>query len=91
MTKPYTQADMDTVSDNPELTDDQLATARPFAEALPALAEKMQRTRGPQKRPRKVPKTIRLSPEVVDFFEGTGSGWQTRLDDVLKRYVASHR
>lgn len=91
MTKPYTQADMDAVSDNPELTDAQLASARPFSEALPALAEKMQRVRGPQKRPTKVPKTIRLSPEVVDYFEATGPGWQSRMDDVLKRYVTDHR
>ncbi len=91
MTKPYTQADMDAVSDNPELTDEQLASARPFAEALPALAAEMRRVRGAQKKPPKVPKTIRLSREVVDFFEGSGAGWQTRLDDVLKRYVADHR
>lgn len=91
MTKSYTQADMDAVSDTPELTDAQLASARPFSEALPALAEKMQRVRGPQKRRTKIPKTIRLSPEVVDYFEATGPGWQTRMDDVLKRYVIDHR
>ncbi|MEK9213132.1 BrnA antitoxin family protein [Sphingomonas sp. 2378] len=91
MTKPYTQADMDAVSDNPELTDAQLASARPFAEALPAIAAEIQRGRGRQKSPTKIPKHIRLSREVVDFFESTGAGWQSRLDDVLKRYVAEHR
>ncbi|KQO51635.1 BrnA antitoxin family protein [Sphingomonas sp. Leaf257] len=91
MTKPYTQADMDAVSDNPELTDAQLASARPFAEALPAMAAEMRRVRGRQKKPTKIPKTIRLSPEVVDYFEATGAGWQSRLDDVLKRYVTDHR
>jgi uncharacterized protein (DUF4415 family) len=44
--------------------------------------------RGPQKAPTKVPTSIRLSPEVVDFFRRTGSGWQSRLDGVLKQYVA---
>lgn len=31
----YTEADMDAMSDNPELTDEQIASARRFAEALP--------------------------------------------------------
>lgn len=35
--------------------------------------------------------TIRLSPEVTEYFRSTGQGWQTRLDEVLKAYVASKR
>lgn len=35
--------------------------------------------------------SIRLSPEVVAYFKATGKGWQTRLDEVLKEYVDSHR
>jgi uncharacterized protein (DUF4415 family) len=35
--------------------------------------------------------TVRLSPEVVAYFRATGKGWQTRLDEALKRYVASRR
>ena len=35
--------------------------------------------------------TIRLSPEVIAYFRATGRGWQTRMDDALKGYVASHR
>ena len=31
--------------------------------------------------------SIRYSPEVVAFFKGSGEGWQTRMDDVLKAYV----
>ena len=34
--------------------------------------------------------TIRLSPEVVEMFRATGKGWQSRMDQVLKEYVASH-
>lgn len=33
--------------------------------------------------------TIRLSPEVVEFFRSTGKGWQTRIDEALKDYVSS--
>lgn len=87
MNEPYTQADMDAVSDTPELTDEQLATARPFAEVFPALAK----GRGPQKKPKKVQKTLRLSQEVLEYFEATGPGWQARIDDALKHWVAEHR
>jgi uncharacterized protein (DUF4415 family) len=31
--------------------------------------------------------TIRLSPEVIDWFRGTGHGWQPRLNQVLVDYV----
>ena len=39
----------------------------------------------------KRPVSIRLSPEVDDYFRATGKGWQTRIDEVLKDYVSSHR
>ncbi len=35
--------------------------------------------------------TIRLSPEVTAYFRATGKGWQTRVDEALKEYVASHK
>ena len=38
----------------------------------------------------KRPVSIRLSPEVDDYFRATGKGWQTRIDEVLKAYVAEH-
>ncbi len=51
--------------------------------------------RKPMGRPRsnnpKVSTTIRLSPEVVEYFKAGGKGWQTRVDEVLKKYVGSHR
>jgi uncharacterized protein (DUF4415 family) len=34
--------------------------------------------------------TLRLAPDVVRFFKGTGSGWQTRLNAVLERHVREH-
>lgn len=33
--------------------------------------------------------TVRLSPEVTNYFRSLGSGWQTRMDEVLRHYVAS--
>ena len=34
--------------------------------------------------------SIRYSPEVLEYFRGTGEGWQSRIDRVLKEYVARH-
>lgn len=31
--------------------------------------------------------SIRLSPAVIEYFRTIGPGWQTRIDDILKRYV----
>jgi uncharacterized protein (DUF4415 family) len=33
--------------------------------------------------------TVRLSPEVTAYFRSLGTGWQTRMDEVLQDYVAS--
>lgn len=32
--------------------------------------------------------TLRLAPQVVRYFKGSGAGWQTRLNAVLERHVA---
>jgi uncharacterized protein (DUF4415 family) len=37
---------------------------------------------------RKLLLSVRYSPEVVAFFKATGEGWQTRMDGVLRQYVA---
>jgi uncharacterized protein (DUF4415 family) len=34
--------------------------------------------------------TIRLSPDVVEQFRATGSGWQRRMDHALQDYLRSH-
>ena len=31
--------------------------------------------------------SVRYSREVVEYFESTGAGWQTRMDSVLRAYV----
>lgn len=91
MTKPnYSPADLAAVSDNPELAGEQVAQAKPFAEAFPDLAATIRR-RGPQKAATKVATTIRLSPDVVAFFRQGGQGWQSRIDAALRDWMASHR
>jgi uncharacterized protein (DUF4415 family) len=33
--------------------------------------------------------TVRISNDVLAYFKASGAGWQTRMDAVLKRYVAA--
>ena len=34
--------------------------------------------------------TIRLNAEVLEFFKACGNGWQTKINDILQKYVDSH-
>ena len=83
----FTQADLDAVSDTPELTAQQLAAAVPFDQAFPDLAESIRR-RGLQKSATKVSTTIRLSPDIIEHFRAGGRGWQGRIDQALRQWVA---
>jgi uncharacterized protein (DUF4415 family) len=47
--------------------------------------------RGLGRRAKKVLLSVRYSPEVVEYFKSTGEGWQTRMDEALKEWMASHR
>ena len=44
----------------------------------------------PKSENRKLLVSVRYSPEVVAFFKSTGDGWQSRMDSVLRQYVARH-
>lgn len=35
--------------------------------------------------------TLRVDREVLDWFKSRGKGYQTRINAVLKAYVAAHR
>ena len=48
----------------------------------------LRRARGPGRKPRKRALTVRYSPEVVAYFKATGQGWQTRMDEALKEWIA---
>ena len=84
---------IDSDPDAPEVTDEQMAEARPFAKAFPALAENMQKNAGgrPRSANPKVPVSIRLDRDVVAKFKATGPGWQTRMNEVLRREVLTDR
>ena len=77
--------------DNPEWTKEDFARARPAAAVLPELIGKnptqelMRRSRGrPQKADKKVNQTLRLDPDVLEAFRQEGSGWQARINEVLR-------
>ena len=44
----------------------------------------------PKSENRKLLLSVRYSPEVVAYFKSTGEGWQSRMDGVLRQYVARH-
>lgn len=78
----YARADWDAV-DSPDLTDEELAGARPFAEALPELAAAI-RKRGPVRTKEAV--SIRLDFDIVQKLRATRPGWRSRVNEVLRAY-----
>ncbi len=75
-------------AENPEWTEADFQRAAPPQDVLPEkVLQAFPKTRGPQAAPRKVPVSIRLSPEVVERFKAQGPGWQTRIDEILKKAV----
>ncbi len=73
--------------DAPEVTDAQIAQAKPFVEAFPALSERMRKNVGgrPKAENPKVAVSLRLDPEVVARFKAKGPGWQTRINEALRQ------
>ena len=70
--------------DSPEITEEQFAQARPFAEIFPELAANLRRSRGRQKAPTKELVSIRLDRDVLEHYRTSGPGWQTRVNDLLR-------
>ncbi|BDL37711.1 MULTISPECIES: BrnA antitoxin family protein [Methylorubrum] len=74
--------------DNPEWTEADFRSAVPFEQAFPVLAEKLRRTRGPQSAPTKQLVSLRLDQDVLLRFRATGPGWQSRMNEALRRAAA---
>ena len=74
-------------SDAPEWTDADWDRARPASEIVPHIVAEDRRTRGKQKAPVKEKVTLRLDADVLAHFRRDGKGWQTRLNDVLRKAV----
>ena len=61
--------------DAPEWTDEMFARA----------------TRGPQIAPLKKQLSLRLDPDIVDWFKEKGRGYQTRMNEALREYIERQR
>jgi uncharacterized protein (DUF4415 family) len=77
--------------DNPEWTDAEIARARPGAEVLPTdFVVALKRPRG---RPAgsvtstKQQVTLRLDRDALDRLKAQGPGWQTRINEALRKAV----
>jgi uncharacterized protein (DUF4415 family) len=87
--KPLTDADGEVRN----LTAADAALAKPFS-ALPRAERETLlslRKRGPQKAPRKVPISIRLSPDVAEGLRARGAGWQRHADEALRAWLRRSR
>lgn len=75
-----------------ELTSEDFKRMRPAKEVLPekVLSVLPKRGRPPKKNPKKST-TIRLDPEVLQFFRELGPGWQTEINAVLKEHIRAHQ
>jgi len=73
--------------DTEELDDAWFARAQPASVVDPDLVERVRRGRGRQKSPTKEQITIRLDADITAHFRAGGPGWQTRLNNTLRRAV----
>jgi len=64
--------------DNPPLTDTELATVAKRRRGRPAAAVK------------NVPISLRVEPAVLAAFQGSGAGWQTRMNEALREWAQDH-
>jgi uncharacterized protein (DUF4415 family) len=87
--KPMTDKD----GDVRELTVEEIRAMRPAAEVLPSelaaiLPKRKPGERGPQRAPVKKQITLRLDEDVIARYKATGPGWQTRINQDLKKLAA---
>jgi uncharacterized protein (DUF4415 family) len=78
--------------DNPEWTRQEIRDARPALDAVAEVfgtkaADTIRRRGRPAKPDRKVNQTLRLDPDVLAAYRHLGSGWQTRINEVLREHM----
>jgi uncharacterized protein (DUF4415 family) len=83
--------------ENPELTEADFARARPARDVLPELfgAKVAAEALKPRGRPKlaqvKQPISLRMDADVLAKWKATGTGWQTRMVEVLAKAVPRAR
>jgi uncharacterized protein (DUF4415 family) len=80
-----------------EWTETDFANAMTFDQLPKTLQEKLLaineigRSRGrPKKENPKQEVKLRVDPEVLSAFKATGRGWQTRMNQALKEWIAAY-
>ena len=58
---------------------------------MPPVTDWSKAERGAFFRPIKRPLSLRLDADIIDWFQRQGSGYQTRMNAVLREYVERHR
>lgn len=80
------QAQIASDEDAAEAADSELALAKPFAAAFPDLMESIRRGRGrPAIANSRKQISLRLDGDVIEKFKSTGKGWQSRLNEALRK------
>jgi uncharacterized protein (DUF4415 family) len=71
------------------------AAALSDPDALPLTDKEFSRLRPTRGRPlgsgTKVQMTVRFDADVIQAFKQAGDGWQTRMNDALRDWLATHR
>jgi uncharacterized protein (DUF4415 family) len=57
---------------------------------IPALSPEFRAAHRPVRSEPKAQVTLRIDREVLDYFKSGGTGYQTRINDVLRSFVAAH-
>jgi len=75
-----------------ELTEEDFKTAIPFSALPESLRDKLSaiKKRGPQKKPTKIPTTIRFDADVLAELKASGKGWQTRVNEAVRDWLKTH-
>ncbi len=64
---------------------------QPQTDAELAQFKRLRGQRGPQKTATKCQVTLRLDPEVIDFFKAGGKGWQSRINETLLEDISAKK
>ncbi len=73
--------------DAQELTEQEISSARRGATGMPEHLRVLKRGR-PKKENPKQQVTLRLDTDVVDYFKSEGAGWQTRINEALRKTLS---
>jgi uncharacterized protein (DUF4415 family) len=75
--------------DNPELTEEDFARARPFKEVFPEQYKAWKKMGRPPVETPKVHIGFRLAADVVEGVRATGKGYNARVEKVLREALAN--